>query len=163
ALFGVCALIYVLAAMRNRTLSNRITICLLAGGVLIPAYFGLASLLASLADVVAEQFGGEYGNVLRQLALMLSASEAVLRDQSTAGRLEFWYVGWKLIQESPVLGTPTDYLMQNRFWAHNFFLEQWVAAGLLGLVGAVVFVGSTFRAALRLIDVEDGGIFIVAI
>ena len=97
ALFGVSALIYVLAAMRNRTLSNRITICLLAGAILIPAYFGLAPLLASLADVVADQFGGEYGNVLRQLALMLSDSEALLRDQSTAGRLEFWYVGWKLI------------------------------------------------------------------
>jgi len=163
ALFGIGALIYLLAAMRNRTLSNRITICLLAGGILIPAYFALPSLLTSLAEVVADQFGGEYGNVLRQLALMLSDSEALLRDQSTAGRLEFWYVGWKLIQDSPLLGTPTDYLMQNRFWAHNFFLEQWVAAGLLGLVGAIVFVGSTFRAALRLIDVEDSGIFVVAI
>jgi O-antigen ligase len=94
---------------------------------------------------------------------MLSDSDAVARDQSAAGRLEFWYVGWKLIQDKPLIGMPTDYLMQNRFWAHNFFLEQWVAAGLLGLVGAIVFVGSTFRAAFRLVDVKDNGVFVVGI
>ena len=56
-------------------------------------------------------------------------------EDVSSGRDDIWAVAWNLVLQNPVLGS--SYLLPDNSYAHNIFIEQFMA---LGFVGGVVFI-----------------------
>lgn len=102
-------------------------------------------------------------NVLQRAATLTSMEEGTF-----AHRIEIWKAAWKSMLEKPLLGWGPDTfrlvsrLFQTRKYTsiaptvvadnvHNFLLQIGSGTGFLGLLAMVLFLGSVFYEALRLI------------
>src|SRR5262249_6214897 len=153
-----------LVAMRKKTVSMRTLILVAITWIALPAYLFLPAMLTGFADFVGDLFGSETGQIFRTLAMMLEGSGIV--DPSIGDRYSLWAQAWNVITDSPFLGMPTDSyfaMVRTGLWVHNFFLEQWIFAGFVGVVSSIVLVGGVMRATWRLLDAADERVFLVGV
>lgn len=73
-------------------------------------------------------------------------------EKSSVARFSLWETGWKMVQDSPLLGQGvngfnynwdkfnSDPNLQHYNFPHNFLLNTWIDLGLLGLVSWLVMV-----------------------
>jgi O-antigen ligase len=113
-----------------------------------------------------------------------SLERIVVRDPSLGstsveGRISFWQVAWKMIQERPLTGfglgtyhvAYDSFRNPDHYWSmytHNHYLQTWAETGIFSLISFVLFFILFFLKGLRanVCDVNWGrywGIFAAAL